>query len=165
MQDLDLQTSEDGSIRGTTLTVIQDNVHAALESTGMRWDNARNYRRWMEEVGFEDVTEVVYRWPSNPYWPTDAKEKTLGMWFLAQVGCGLLESVCTRIFMMKLGWSREQLDEFLSKAESDLKNRQIKAYSPVSVFEPPGPMQAKLCANLRPDMSCMVASPGRDPQK
>ncbi|KAK9424106.1 putative S-adenosyl-L-methionine-dependent methyltransferase [Seiridium unicorne] len=133
MQDLDLQTSEDGSIEGTTLTVIQNNVHAALASTGMRWDNASNYRRWMVEVGFEDVTEVVHRWPSNPYWPSDSREKTLGAWFLAQVGCGLLESVCTRIFMTKLGWSKEQLDEFLVRAGKDLKDRNIKAYSPVYI--------------------------------
>ncbi|KAI0124704.1 methyltransferase [Xylariales sp. AK1849] len=133
MQDLDLQSSEDGSIENTTLTVIQEQVHSALASVGMRWDNASQYKRWMEEVGFEDVTEIVYRWPSNPYWSSVPKERVLGAWFLAQVSSGLLESVCTRIFMTKLGWTRTALDEFLAKAESDLKNPRIKAYSPVHV--------------------------------
>lgn len=131
MQDLDLQTSEDGSIEGTNLTIIQENFNLALSSMGMRWDNAARYATWMAEVGFEDVTEVVFRWPSNPYWPSDPKERTLGAWFLAQMSYGLLESVCTRIFMTKLGWSKEQLDEFLAKAEKDLKDKKIKAYSPV----------------------------------
>ncbi|KAK7985196.1 S-adenosyl-L-methionine-dependent methyltransferase [Apiospora saccharicola] len=131
MQDLNLQTSEDGSIEGTTLKVIQDEIHGALASVGMRWDNVPNYAAWMREVGFEDVTEVVLRWPSNPWWPADPKEKTLGTWFLGQIQTGLLESVTTRIFMTKLGWSKEQLDEFLARAKCDLQDPKIKAYSPV----------------------------------
>ncbi|KAK7914479.1 methyltransferase domain-containing protein [Apiospora marii] len=131
MQDLNLQTSEDGSIEGTTLKVIQDEIHGALASVGMRWDNVPNYAAWMREVGFEDVTEVVLRWPSNPWWPADPKEKTLGTWFLGQLQTGLLESVTTRIFMTKLGWSKEQLDEFLARAKRDLQDPKIKAYSPV----------------------------------
>ncbi|KAK8016171.1 hypothetical protein PG993_014360 [Apiospora rasikravindrae] len=133
MQDLNLQTSEDGSIEGTSLKVIQDEIHGALASGGMRWDNVPRYAAWMREVGFEDVTEVVLRWPSNPWWPTDPKEKTLGTWFLGQIQTGLLESVTTRIFMTKLGWSKDQLDEFLARAKQDLKDPKIKAYSPVHV--------------------------------
>ncbi|KAK7984048.1 S-adenosyl-L-methionine-dependent methyltransferase [Apiospora arundinis] len=133
MQDLNLQTSEDGSIEGTTLKVIQDEIHGALASVGMRWDNVPNYAAWMREVGFEEVTEVVFRWPSNPWWPADPKEKTLGTWFLGQIQTGLLESVTTRIFMTKLGWSKEQLDEFVARAKRDLQNPKIKAYSPVHI--------------------------------
>lgn len=131
MQDLNLQTSEDGSIEGTTLKVIQDEIHGALASAGMRWDNVPSYAAWMREVGFEDVAEVVLRWPSNPWWPADPKEKKLGTWFLGQIQTGLLESVTTRIFMTKLGWSKEQLDEFLARAKRDLQDPKIKAYSPV----------------------------------
>ena len=51
---------------------------------------------------------------------------------LAQVDvAGLLESVCTRIFMMKLGWSKDRLDEFLLRAKRDLRDGNMKVYSPV----------------------------------
>ncbi|KAK8104082.1 methyltransferase tdiE [Apiospora kogelbergensis] len=131
MQDLNLQTSEDGSIEGTTLKVIQNEIHGALASVGMRWDNVPRYAAWMRAVGFEEVTEVVLRWPSNPWWPADPKEKTLGTWFLGQIQTGVLESVTTRIFMTKLGWSKDRLDEFLVRAKRDLNDPKIKAYSPV----------------------------------
>jgi hypothetical protein len=43
----------------------------------------------------------------------------------------MLESVSTRLFMMKLGWSQEKLNEFLAKVNKDTKNPNIHAYSPM----------------------------------
>lgn len=49
----------------------------------------------------------------------------------AQIDNGMLESVSTRLFMMKLGWSQQKLDEFLAKVNADTKDPNIHAYSPV----------------------------------
>ena len=132
MQDVVLQESEDGSIVGTSLEEIQLRIAEATAATGRLWSNVPKYPGWMAEAGFEDVRVERFRWPSNPTWPEDPKEKALGAWMLAQVDvAGLLESVCTRIFMMKLGWSKERLEEFLLRAKRDLRDGNMKVYSPV----------------------------------
>jgi SAM-dependent methyltransferase len=87
MQDLCLQTSDDGSMVGTTLEAWQGYVREATAGTGRSWDTVPNYKRWMEEAGFEAVTEVRFRWPSNQ-WADDEKEKLLGAWMQAQVEGG-----------------------------------------------------------------------------
>ncbi|TAQ84302.1 hypothetical protein B7494_g7376 [Chlorociboria aeruginascens] len=91
LQDMCLQTSDDGSIDGTALKAWQDHVAEAVIQTGRVWTNVPNYKRWMEDAGFEDVVEVNYRWPSNQ-WSDDSKEKLLGAWTQAQIGKGMLES-------------------------------------------------------------------------
>jgi len=59
------------------------------------------------------------------------KERLLGAWTQAQIDNGMLESVSTRLFMMKLGWEKERLDEFLARVRRDTKDPSIKAYSPM----------------------------------
>jgi hypothetical protein len=117
-------------MNGTALLEWQTHVKEAATKTGVEWTNVPNYRRWMIEKGFEDVTEVNFRWPSNQ-WSKVRKERLLGAWTQAQIDNGMLESVSTRLFMMKLGWSKEKLDEFLGRVNRDTKNPRIKAYSPM----------------------------------
>jgi hypothetical protein len=40
-------------------------------------DASRRYKQQMEAAGFVNVTEVIYKWPSNR-WPKDKKFKELG---------------------------------------------------------------------------------------
>jgi hypothetical protein len=40
-------------------------------------DAATRYKEQMEAAGFVNVTEVIYKWPSNR-WPKDKKFKELG---------------------------------------------------------------------------------------
>jgi hypothetical protein len=86
----------------------------------------------MIEAGFEDVVEINYRWPSNQ-WSDNEKEKLLGAWTQAQIKGGMLESVSTRLFMSKLGWSKEELERFLTEVKRDTADSKIRAYSPMSV--------------------------------
>jgi hypothetical protein len=114
----------------TALLEWQTHVKEAATKTGVEWTNVPNYKRWMIEKGFEEVTEVNFRWPSNQ-WSSIRKERLLGAWTQALVDNGMLESVSTRLFMMKLGWSKVKLDEFLARVNRDTKDPEIKAYSPM----------------------------------
>lgn len=40
-------------------------------------DSAKSYAKQMAEVGFVNVTEKMYKWPTNG-WPKDPKHKELG---------------------------------------------------------------------------------------
>jgi hypothetical protein len=130
LQDMSLQTSDDGSITGTSLLEWQAHVTEAGNKVGRSWSNVVNYKRWMIEKGFVDVEEKRFRWPSNQ-WSSDRKEKLLGAWTQAQIREGMLESASTRLFMGVLGWSKDELTVLLAKVRRDLKDPQIKAYSPV----------------------------------
>jgi len=141
LQDMCLQTSDDDSMKGTSLEEWQAHVEEATIKAGRLWTNVPHYKRWMIEKGFEDVTEYKFRWPSNQ-WATDRREKLLGAWTTAQIDSGMLESVSTRLFMMKLGWSKEKLTDFLNAVRKDVKNPGIKAYSPVTVVYGRKPISA-----------------------
>jgi hypothetical protein len=117
-------------MNGTALLEWQTHVKEAATKTGVEWTNVPNYKRWMIKKGFEDVTEVNFRWPSNQ-WSPIRKERLLGAWTQAQIDRGMLESVSTRLFMMKLGWSKKKLEEFLARVNRDTKDPRIKAYSPM----------------------------------
>lgn len=125
-----LQTSDDGSLEGTALLEWQSHVKEAATQTGVAWTNVPKYKHWMIEKGFKDVTEANFKWPSNQ-WSKVRKEKLLGAWAQAQIDGGILESVSTRLFTMKLGWSMEKLGEFLAKVKRDAKDPGIMAYSPM----------------------------------
>jgi hypothetical protein len=59
-----LQVSDDGSMVGTSLEEWQVHVKEATKGMGRSWDNVRSYAGWMKEVGFLNVEEVTFRWPS-----------------------------------------------------------------------------------------------------
>lgn len=127
---MSLQTSDDNSMAGTALEEWQAHVKDVGSRIGRVWTNTPSYKRWMEEKGFEGVTEHHYRWPSNQ-WASDPKEKLLGAWTQAQIENGMLESVSTRLFMKILGWEKERLDEFLGAVKRDSSDPDVRAYSPV----------------------------------
>jgi len=45
---------------------------------GATLDCALHYKERMEAVGFTNVTEVHYKWPTNSLWPKDPKYKAIG---------------------------------------------------------------------------------------
>lgn len=130
LQDMCLQRSDDDSMKDSALEEWQAHVKEAGAKIGRVWTNVPNYKRWMIEKGFEDVTERHFRWPSNQ-WSSDRREKLLGAWTQAQIDQGMLESASRRVFMKLLGWSKERLDDFLGDVRRDSSDPNIKAYSPV----------------------------------
>jgi hypothetical protein len=55
---------------------------------------------------------------------------------------GMMESVSTRLFMSKLGWSKEKLDDFLGKVKDDFANPKIKAFTPIYIVWGRKPLSA-----------------------
>ena len=47
---------------------------------GRPWTRTKEYKGWMEEIGFVDVQEKPLRWPVNT-WPKDPHLKKLGLCF------------------------------------------------------------------------------------
>lgn len=87
-----------------------------------------HYKRWIEEVGFEDVKEKVFEVPINS-WPKGSKQKELGTWFQADLldATGASMAILTRA----LGWTPETVEKLLIEVRLDIKNRGIHAYMPM----------------------------------
>jgi SAM-dependent methyltransferase len=126
MQDIDFPArGADDSFTGTTLEKWYNNILAGAAAMGRDLGIVKHYKHWMEEVGFVNVQEKIYRWPVNT-WPRDPHLKKLGFWYqhdLLELITGLRPPL-TR----GLGWSVEEIEVFLVDVRKDVKNRDIHAY-------------------------------------
>ena len=118
----------DNSLEGTVLDAWAKSCHEAGTKMGRPWNNAPNYKRWMEDVGFEDVKEKIFEVPTNP-WPRERRAKELGMWFNADLQEALGAS--RALFIKALGWPPDKVDAFLQEVKDDLMKREIRAYMPM----------------------------------
>jgi hypothetical protein len=94
--------------------------------------SALSYASQMRMAGFENVTEMRYKWPLNR-WPKDPKMKELGMWTHANITSDL-KGISLAIFSRIHKWTTEELDLFLVDVRKELRNPQIHAYFLMCVF-------------------------------
>ena len=71
--------ADDDSYEGSSFQKWQLLGLEASKKLGVPLDLADTCKSTMEEVGFVDVTEVIYKWPTNK-WPADKKMKEIGMY-------------------------------------------------------------------------------------
>ncbi|PVH79468.1 S-adenosyl-L-methionine-dependent methyltransferase [Cadophora sp. DSE1049] len=102
-----------------------------VTALGREIHTAHTYKERMIAAGFENVTEVIYKWPTNR-WPKDKRMKEIGMWALENM-LSSLEAVSLAIFTRGLGWSKEELDVLLAKVRNEMKDTKIHAYAPIYV--------------------------------
>lgn len=129
MQDgiFPLQCHND-TLEGTPLDQWSKACVEAGEVTGRAWTNASNYKRWMEEIGFEDIKEKIFEVPTNN-WPRGKKVKELGLWFYENMKDALGAS---KVLLTKaLDYPPERVELLLMEVRKDLKNREIHAYMPL----------------------------------
>jgi len=108
--------------------------NALYDSTqifGTPIDDPFRWKKWFTERGFEDVTEVVYKLPVNP-WPKDQRLKLVGAFEMENLLYGL-GGMVTRLFSKALHWSPEQVQVFLVDVRKDIKNRNSHGYWPYTV--------------------------------
>ncbi len=82
-------------------------------------------------AGFEDVTEITYKWPIGP-WMEGKKEQELGLWTRLHIEQGL-ENWCMAANTRILGWTREEVLVHIAHVRRDLKRRDIHGYHEMRV--------------------------------
>lgn len=104
------------------------------------------YKHLLEEAGFEDVHEEVFKVPSNP-WPKDARLKEIGKVSAKYMtGRGRLadsvqfqhlqyleglKGLTIGLFTRSLQWQPEEVEVFLAHMRGELKDRSIHSYQNV----------------------------------
>jgi hypothetical protein len=82
----------------------------------------------MEELGFEDVVQKNFYWPTNP-WAKEEYFKRVAAYFQEDLLSGL-EAISFKV-MAAVGWSVEEIKEFLPGVKKDFKDPSIHAYLPM----------------------------------
>jgi hypothetical protein len=93
--------------------------------------NVINYKRWMEEIGFEDVVEKSFHWPTNT-WVKGRYHKQIAAYFQADMLNGI-EGMSLKV-IGQLGWTADEIRAFLVGVRKDLQDTSITAYVPMLVF-------------------------------
>ncbi|VUC21593.1 unnamed protein product, partial [Clonostachys rosea] len=125
--------SDDGTMSPDTALYKWSNY--LLESTekiGRPFGGTAKYKDQMQEAGYQNVVQHVYKWPQNR-WPKDPKYKELGTWTLENISSGL-DAISNALFTRILGWTKPELDVFLVQVRKDIKNPAIHAYWPIYVI-------------------------------
>ncbi|KAL0934655.1 TAM domain methyltransferase [Colletotrichum truncatum] len=104
-------------------------VMEGMEKFGRPVSAAQQWKELMEAVGFEDVVETVYKWPTNR-WPRDKHYKDLGMWSLENMDQALEPATLVPL-TRALGWSYEEVIVLVSKARKVLRDVSVHAYWPM----------------------------------
>ncbi|KAK4251750.1 Trans-aconitate 2-methyltransferase [Corynascus novoguineensis] len=108
-----------------------DALYDSTQIFGTPIDDPTRWKSWFEERGFEDVTEVVYKMPCNP-WPKDQRLKLIGAFEMENLLYGL-SGMVTRLFVKALKWTPEQVQVFLVDVRKEIKNRNLHVYWPFYV--------------------------------
>lgn len=100
----------------------------AGEAGSRPWTNIPKYMEWLEEIGFEEVTETIYHNPIND-WAMGAKEKQIGVMMQKDIKRWLYST--TRTVVEGSDMDEEEVKELLLKAKESGRNRNIHAYIPM----------------------------------
>ncbi|KAI2467938.1 S-adenosyl-L-methionine-dependent methyltransferase [Annulohypoxylon bovei var. microspora] len=92
---------------------------------GRSWSNVKNYRRYFEEAGFEDIVEKRFYWPTSP-WAKGLYFKLMAAYFQEDMLAGI-EGMSLKV-LGGLGMAPDQVRAFVGEVKRDLKDMSIHAY-------------------------------------
>ena len=97
---------------------------SAIAGWSLREPN--NFKKYLQEAGFEDVTEVRYKVPTSP-WPKEPRMKLIGAFEMQSLLQGA-SAFSLRCFSRAYGWSQAETELFLMKMRTDVRNLKYHTY-------------------------------------
>ncbi|RMJ26970.1 hypothetical protein PHISP_02158 [Aspergillus sp. HF37] len=123
--------SDDGSAEGTKMKALGVLGEQAAARFGKSLSTVDEMREGLGRAGFVDVVQCSFKVPIGP-WPADSGLKNIGR-FQRLVWDESLEMWAMMLFTKALGWSRADVEVFLSDIRKELHNSNIHAYNQVRV--------------------------------
>ncbi|KAE9381991.1 S-adenosyl-L-methionine-dependent methyltransferase, partial [Stipitochalara longipes BDJ] len=97
---------------------------------GRSWTNVPNYKRWMEELGFVDIVERDFYWPSSRWAEGEYYKKIASIY--SKNMCNGVEGMSLKV-MGSLGWTAEEVRSFMAEVRKDFCDVDVFAYVIVKV--------------------------------
>jgi hypothetical protein len=113
---------EDDSMKGTSLEKWGQEVHRATAKIGINSLASLQHAKRMTDRGFINMDEKQLKIPLGP-WAKGNQEKKIGTMAQKDLYDGV-EGISTKLFLL-LGYSQEDVTEFLGKAKADLMNPEV----------------------------------------
>jgi hypothetical protein len=85
-----------------------------------------NFKRYLQEAGFEDVTEFRFKIPTSP-WPKDKRMKLIGAFEMQSLLQGA-SAFSLRTFSRAYGWTQAETETFLMKMRTDVRDLKFHTY-------------------------------------
>jgi hypothetical protein len=101
-------------------------VSEGARRSGRPWDNTQHYARWMREIGFEEVVEKNFYWPTST-WVKGDHLKQVATYCQLDLLNGL-EGLSMKVLTGFMGWKADEVRAFIVGVRRDLKDRSIHAY-------------------------------------
>lgn len=101
-----------------------------LKSLGLPLDACTRYADYMTAAGFVDVVEKRFKMPTSA-WPKEKRLKLIGAFEMHNLVKGV-SAMSLRMFNKAYGWSREQIEMFLTQVRKDTQNVRCKLYPNIS---------------------------------
>lgn len=122
--------SDDGTINDNQAIMRWVNLLIqASENLGRPLTDSMYHRSHLEEAGFTNIEERLFKWPTNS-WPKDKKHKEVGLWTLANIDRGL-EGLSMALLTRGCGMTHAQVTALVTEVRKDLRNPRIHAYWPM----------------------------------
>ncbi|KAF7588111.1 hypothetical protein BBP40_006176 [Aspergillus hancockii] len=135
--------SDDGSTNGTIYNEWgQHFLEAGDKFDGKTFRIVDEAKDRIKKAGFVDVVERRFKCPIGS-WPKDEHLKLLGKMNRVYAEEGI-EGYAMMLFTSVLGWSREEVEVYLAKMRSTLRNPQIHAYQEMVVVYGRKPLDGEL---------------------
>lgn len=120
-------TSDDNTLPTDSAYVeFGDTMRRIADILGTPIDAPTKWRAQLEEAGFEDVHETIYKLPSSP-WPRDLKLKQIGAMELTNFSEGA-EAFMLRGYTQILGGSLEAAQLLFASARREVRNRKVHGF-------------------------------------
>lgn len=121
--------SVDNTLEGTALQRWNNMLNEALSYTGRSGIHSGKYKRWMQEAGFEDVTEHKFVVPGNT-WAKGRNNKALGAWQMQNILDGL-HGISMVLLTKFLNMSAEAVEVLLADVRRDIQDTRIHFFYPM----------------------------------
>lgn len=122
----EVYSDDDTLQRATNLTDWVETMSEMAEKFGKPLKIGTRLRGWMEDAGFEDIHDQVYR-ISIGRWAKGAKLKEIGTWYRAQF-VEAIEPFSIGLFTRVLGKSLEETQAIIAGVRQDLMNTKLHLY-------------------------------------
>ena len=104
-------------------------VSKGTAALGKDWTRAAHYKKYLEEAGFEGVTEKNFESPVGT-WARGKRINMLGSWGREDM-LSAVEGISLAVLTRGLGVTKEEVHELLVGVRDDMKSDRIHIYIPV----------------------------------
>ncbi|KAM0190730.1 hypothetical protein ACHAPI_009256 [Fusarium lateritium] len=118
--------SPNHSLRGTAFRRWNDLMEQGMRNLGTTLKYPNQYKPFLQEVGYERIIETRHGAPTNACYP-GKKLQRIGH-LMTQNWLLILEPLSMPVFTAGLGWTQEQVKQFLGDVRIELANTQYHSF-------------------------------------